>query len=378
MPARSRLFVLGLGAAATAVAVAAAPGAALLAARQTWPPFALVAGLLLVGAAADGDGLFKTMGTRLAQAPASGLVLYAAALAAVAVVTAVLNLDTAVVFLTPVLLAAGRARGLDDAPFLYGAVAMCNASSLVLPGSNLTNLLVLSHERLSGAAFALRMAPASITAILVTAALLLLLFRSRLSGRPPRGHVSSQPLRLGPGLPAVAVAAVLVLVLRHPAAPVLLVGLVAAGVSLALRRVEGARLARALDAPLLIGVFLGAVALGTLAHVWGGPARMLRSASGWETAVIGAVASVALNNLPAAVLLGTRVPPHPRALLVGLNIGPNLAVTGALSALLWLTIGRASGARPSIRRYSLVGIVVAPAAIAAALLALWAFGSHGL
>ena len=87
---------------------------------------------------------------------------------------------------------------------------------------------------------------------------------------------------------------------------------------------------------------------------------------------------MALNNLPAAVLLGTRVPPHPRALLVGLNIGPNLAVTGALSALLWLTIGRASGARPSIRRYSLVGIVVAPAAIAAALLALWAFGSHGL
>jgi arsenical pump membrane protein len=337
-----------------------------------------VAGLLLVGAAADGDGLFVTMGARLAQAPAGGLVLYAAALAAVAAVTAVLNLDTAVVFLTPVLLVAARARGLDDAPFLYGAVAMCNASSLVLPGSNLTNLLVLSHERLSGAAFAQRMAPASIAAILVTAALLLLLFRSRLSGRPPRGHVPSRPLRLGPGLPAVAVAAVLVLVLRHPAAPVLVVGVVAAGVSLALRRVEGARLARALDAPLLTGVFLGAVALGTLAHVWAGPAHLLRSASGWETAVIGAVASVAFNNLPAAVLLGTRVPPHPRALLVGLNIGPNLAVTGALSALLWLTISRASGARPSIRRYSLVGIVVAPAAIAAALLALWAFGSHGL
>jgi arsenical pump membrane protein len=102
------------------------------------------------------------------------------------------------------------------------------------------------------------------------------------------------------------------------------------------------------------------------------------SASGWETAAIGALASVAFNNLPAAVLLGTRVPPHPRALLIGLNIGPNLAVTGALSALLWLTIGRASGAAPSIRRYSLVGIVVAPAAIAAALLALWAFGSPGL
>src|SRR5437899_869667 len=49
--------------------------------------------------------------------------------------TAVLNLDTAVVFMTPVLLHAARERGLDDAPFLYGAVFMANSASLLLPGA---------------------------------------------------------------------------------------------------------------------------------------------------------------------------------------------------------------------------------------------------
>ena len=64
-----------------------------------------------------------------------------------AVVTAVLNLDTAVVFMTPVLLHAARAAALPDGPFLYGAVFMANSASLLLPGSNLTNLIVLAHER---------------------------------------------------------------------------------------------------------------------------------------------------------------------------------------------------------------------------------------
>ena len=59
-------------------------------------------------------------------------------------------------------------------------------------------------------------------------------------------------------------------------------------------------------------------------------------------------------------------------------MGPNLAVSGALSAILWLRIARAGGRRPSLRTYSLVGLAVAPLAMAAALLALRLFALGGL
>src|SRR5207248_6717272 len=122
-----------------------------------------------------------------------------------------------------------------------------------------------------------------------------------------------------------------------------------------------------LDPAVLIGLLGVAVALGTLARGWSGPARLVDDAGRFETAGIAAAASVLVNNLPAAVLLSAGHLPHPRALLVGLAIGPNLAVTGSLSAYLWAQAARGAGARPSARAYSRHGIVLAPAAILAAL-----------
>ena len=77
---------------------------------------------------------------------------------------------------------------------------------------------------------------------------------------------------------------------------------------------------------------------------------------------------MAVNNLPAAVLLAPHRPAHPEGLLLGLNLGPNLAVTGSLSALLWYQAARRVGARPWARTYSRIGLV--PLSIAAALAAL--------
>src|SRR5216117_3031754 len=138
--------------------------AILASARQAWPPFVLVAGLLLIGAVAAADGLFEAFGARLARTSLGPRNLLLALLALAAVVTAVLNLDTSVVFLTPVLVHAARRRGLDEQPFLYGSVFMANAASILLPGSNLTNLLVLRSHPQSSVAFAARMLPAWITA----------------------------------------------------------------------------------------------------------------------------------------------------------------------------------------------------------------------
>src|SRR5581483_7762711 len=85
--------------------------AILASAGEAWPPFVLVAGLLLLGAVADADGLFEAAGARLAASPLGPRALLLALLALVALVTAVLNLDTAVCFLTPVLVVAGSTSG---------------------------------------------------------------------------------------------------------------------------------------------------------------------------------------------------------------------------------------------------------------------------
>jgi arsenical pump membrane protein len=76
---------------------------------------------------------------------------------------------------------------------------------------------------------------------------------------------------------------------------------------------------------------------------------------------------VLVNNLPAASLLASRPPPRPFALLVGLNIGPNLFVTGSLAWALWWRAARTAGARPSISKAARLGLVAAPMAMAAAL-----------
>jgi arsenical pump membrane protein len=111
------------------------------------------------------------------------------------------------------------------------------------------------------------------------------------------------------------------------------------------------------------------VSLGTLARSWHVPAALLAASGPWTTAAVSALASILLNNLPAAVLLASQRPAHPTALLVGLDLGPNLAVTGSLSAILWLRAARRTGAEPSLATYSRLGVLLVPLTIAGALAA---------
>ena len=274
-----------------------------------------------------------------------------------------MNLDTAAAFMTPIMLYAARALGADEAPFLYGAVLTANAASLYLPGSNLTNLLVEGGQ-VSGLDFLGRTAPAALAATTVTALGLLAYAGIRDSPPiPPRRNQGTVPPfgRPGPGCAAVVVAALLVVALREPALPVLVAGGIAAVLTL------DRRAARDAVGPVsLAGLFVLAVAVGTLAR----EVDLAVTAGRWATAALGAGASVTINNLPAAALLSAHPPTEPLALLVGLNLGPNLAITGSLSALIWWRAARRLGARPSALRYSLVGAPLALAAMVAALLSL--------
>jgi arsenical pump membrane protein len=85
----------------------------------------------------------------------------------------------------------------------------------------------------------------------------------------------------------------------------------------------------------------------------------------------------AVNNLPAAAVLSAHAPSHPRALLLGLNVEPNLAVTGSLSALLWLRVARALGCARSPARYTRLGVFLVLLSLAARLAALSVFAPAG-
>ncbi len=329
------------------------------AAAQAWPPFVLVAGLLAIGAVAQADGLFVALGTRAERLGGGPVVLLASLLGLEAAVTAVMNLDTAVVFLTPVLIHAARQRDCDERPFVYGALFMANGASILLPGSNLTNLIVLHHEPRSGAEFARSMVLPWFLVVAITMAFVAFVFRLR---HADGAAEELPPLRFGVGAAAVVAATVLVLALRNAALPVLAVGLAAA----AARRVRPN-----LDLRVLAGLFLLTVALGTLAREWDGPARLVARLGAVGAAALGAASSVLVNNLPASALLAARPPPHPLPLLIGLNLGPNLAFTGSLSAYLWWRAARGVQVRPSLRTASALGLVLVPLTVTAALAALW-------
>lgn len=367
---------LGVGLCVAAVAFVLEPGRAGEAAGQSWRPFVLVTGLLVLGAVSSADGLFEAVGAGLAGRGTGDRTTLIAALALVAVVTAVLNLDTAVAFVTPVVVLAARRRGLAEDGVVYGSFFMANAASLLLPGSNLTNLLILAESGPSGVDFAARTWVAWLASVAVTALIVVAWFgrsRARTVGVGcPEPHPGTVPWST---VAAVGAAALVMIVLADAAVAVAIITVALVVARLRRGAISLPAVRRAVDARTVVGLFAVVVGLGTLARSWAAPSELLAGAGVGETAAIGALTAVAVNNLPAAVLLSSETVRHPLALLVGLNLGPNLAVSGSLSALLWFNAASSVGCKPSLLRVSVIGFAIVPASIAVSLLGLAATSS---
>ena len=283
LPRTSRLEwgLAALGVASLLAAVLVAPSHARATAAQDWPAFVLVAGLLLVGLVAEEDGLFEAGGRALALVSPNGLTLLRGAALLVVTVTTLLNLDTSVTFLTPVLVSRARGRGEGEAALLYACLLLSNAGSLMLPGSNLTNLIVLGHLHLSGGAYFAHMALPAVGAAVVTALVVGAVHHRTLRADDDHRdrHAAVERPELGVGLVAVAAVTVLVVVLRAPALPVAAVGVGAVVLRSARRGGAGStapEALRVLGLPVLIGLFGLAVALGTLGRSWSGRPRFSR------------------------------------------------------------------------------------------------------
>ena len=173
----------------------------------------------------------------------------------------------------------------------------------------------------------------------------------------------------------------------NPAWAALAGAVVLAARGLAQRRTGLAGLVRAADVPFLLFVLGLGIVVGAV--VDNGLSDALRPLlpSGTSLPALFAVAALAavlanlINNLPAVlVLLPLAAPSGPGAVLavlLGVNIGPNLTYTGSLATLLWRRILHDRGSAPSLREFTVLGLLTVPAGLALAVLALWA-GLHAV
>lgn len=348
--------------------------------QRVAPILAFVAVATVLAELCDAAGLFDRA-AEVAAARAGGSVarLWVLVVVLSTLTTVLLSLDTTAVLLTPAVLATTQKLRLPALPFALLVVYLANAGSLLLPVSNLTNLLAqgLLHE--SVLAFAAQMAAPALAAVVVVVLALSWVYRADLRGRyeDPAGTPVADPVLLATAAAACGLLALGVLAGLPPwmAASVATAPLVA----VTARRRRDALTWRLVPVVLVAGtlvLFLGVAAaqhhgLSTaLAHLAGhgdSLAGLLRLAAA------GAVGSNAVNNLPAYLALepvaGTAVRLH--ALLVGTNVGPLVTVWGSLATLLWRSRCASGGLKVGAWRLAALGGVIMPMAVVAAVAALW-------
>lgn len=296
--------------------------------------------------------------------------------------TILLSLDTTAVLLTPVVLSICVQLQLPPLPFAMSTVWLANTASLLLPVSNVTNLLALRSLGLSTPQFAARMAAPATVSILLTTAVLVGLHHRQLRGTyqaPLPPQVQDGWLF---GLCTAAIATFVGLVLVGVDPPI------ASGVSATMataaffarnRRVAWTRLVPWRLVLTVTGLFLVVEALhrhglGAALTAVAGEGADIRSLL--QLGAVGALGANLVNNLPAYLALEPDTVGSPErlmALLIGVNVGPVVTLWGSLATLLWLDRCRSHGLQIRAPAFAGAGLVLVPGAVVCAVTALALF-----
>ncbi|MEU1071110.1 MULTISPECIES: SLC13 family permease [unclassified Streptomyces] len=355
-------------------------------AARLGPVVGFLAAVLVLAQLCDDEGLFQACGAWMARTAAGKpRRLLAQVFAVASVITAVLSLDATVVLLTPVVFATAARLGVRPKPHVYACTHLSNTASLLLPVSNLTNLLAFTASGLSFTRFAALMTLPWLAAIGVEYVVLRRFFATDLDAGAPVPSGGEPPeLPLFALLTVVGTLAGFVLTSAvgiDPAWAAAAGALVLATRALVRRRTTPAALVGAAALPFLafvlaLGVVVRAVVdnglASGLAHLVPGGTGLLALLG---VAALAAVLANVINNLPAVlVLLPLTAPTGPGAVLavlLGVNIGPNLTYAGSLATLLWRRIVREHDSDVDLREFTVLGLLVVPLALALAVLALW-------
>lgn len=346
------------------------------------PTVGFLAALLVLADGCRRAGVFDALGAGMALGSSGrSSRLLAMVFLAAAGTTAVLSLDATVVLLTPIVFATAARLRVNPRPHVYACSHLANSASLLLPVSNLTNLLAFRASGLSFPRFAGLMVLPWLVAVLIE----WLVLRRAFAGDLRRHATWSIRVERRP-LPWFALGVVGLALVGFALGSLISVEPVwvaaAAALALVLReRPRPAEVVRAAEPTFLMFVLgLGLVVQAASQHGLSSAVdSLLPPGTSLATLLAVAAASAVLanlvNNLPATLIVlpvaASSGPGAVLAMLVGVNIGPNLTYVGSLATLLWRRIVHAHDHETDMGEYTRLGLQTVPLALLAATLALW-------
>ena len=348
-----------------------------------------LAGMMLLAELAGREGSFDWLAALAAEhAKGSTQRLFTLIYLVAIVVTTLLSNDATAVVLTPAVYAAARAAGAKPLPLLLICAFVANAASFVLPISNPANLVVFGEHMPKLADWLRQFFLPSVLAIAATYAALWLTQRrvlqtEKLSAPATRRALSHAGLLTACGIFCTGAALLVCSALGLPLGlPTLIAGCATACIVLAVSRRNPMTIVRGISwevLPLVAGLFVLVEAIDKAGAI-GELTNLLRAASGSPAMPLAvgtmlALACNVMNNLPVGLIAGSAIaadhlpPPMTGAMLIGVDLGPNLSITGSLATILWLVALRREGQEISAFRFLKLGALVMPPALILAIAA---------
>ncbi|SAK60987.1 arsenical pump membrane protein [Caballeronia temeraria] len=303
------------------------------------------------------------------------------------VVTTFLSNDAAAVVLTPAVFAAAKKAGTKPLPLLYVCAFIANAASFVLPISNPANLVLYANHTPALGLWVARFALPSVLSIVATYFMLRWTQRAELSGTCKRDlaieklSTNGKVTLAGIGVTATALLIVSAFDMQL-GLPTAVLGILTALVVLIKERQSPVELVKEVSwsaLPLVAGLFVLVEMLDhtgvikQLSQLLALATQQNQSMTAAISGLIIALGSNAINNLPAGLIASaTAIQAHSPervidALLIGVDLGPNLSITGSLATILWLSSIRREGEDVSFMQFFKIGVVVMVPALVLAL-----------
>jgi arsenical pump membrane protein len=347
--------------------------------------YLFLAGMMLLSEVARREGLFDWLAGHAASAArGSAARLFALIYLVGTVVTIFLSNDATAVVLTPAVAAVTRTvNARNPLPYLLICAFIANAASFVLPISNPANLVIYGRHMPPLTDWVAHFALPSVLSVAATYAVLRLTQARALRQAitipaatqhlPPGGHVAAAGILLTAAVLMASSALDWQLGL-----PTCVAEILTAAAVLLMKREAPWPMLRAISwgvLPLVAGLFVLVQALdttGVIGAIGGalrGAERLSVPGAAWASGLVLGLACNLLNNLPAGLIAGTAVqaahgtPAVTGAVLIGVDLGPNLAVTGSLATILWLGVLRREGMAVSGATFLRVGCLVMPPAL---------------
>jgi arsenical pump membrane protein len=345
-------------------------------------------GMMLLAELAREEGLFDWLAAyavRHARGSAGRLFLLVYAVGTL--VTIFLSNDATAVVLTPAVYAAAKRADAAPLPYLFACAFIANAASFVLPISNPANLVVFGERMPALPAWFGQFGASAAASIFLTYVVLRVAQRAQLRGRvcetvdPPslgkEGRVAAWALALTGIVLLICSGVYLRLGL-----PTFLAGCCACALLASIKRSAPWRLLGHISwsiLPLVAGLFVlvraveDTGALSALAGFVSARASAAPLSTAYATGILVALGGNLVNNLPMGLFVGAAgAGAHwpaavKAAVLIGVDLGPNMSVTGSLATLLWLMAIRREGENVSGWRFLALGAVVMPPALLASL-----------